>query len=196
MLLGNGVSFWASRLVKINSYLNKGFYRNILARALVARLLFFVHIPRPKHQALVTLGIRNILNGLDYIGLLLFAPAAIIFLLAFEWGGNAYRWDSATGIRLFCGAAGAGIPSRRHCHDPVLNDEKKNYIYDLHYNVLSCRQPYDHELLYANLFSSSEGVSPLLAGVYILPSILSQVGIDIVIGVLNWYPDKLMARSR
>jgi hypothetical protein len=40
------------------------------------------------------------------VGFALFAPAAIQFLLALEWGGTRYPWASAIVISLFCGAAG------------------------------------------------------------------------------------------
>jgi hypothetical protein len=43
---------------------------------------------------------------LDLIGFMLFAPAAIQFILALEWGGTFYHWDSAMVIGLFCGSFG------------------------------------------------------------------------------------------
>jgi hypothetical protein len=184
-------------LVEINTYLNKGFYINLPAGAFVAGFLFFVRIPRPKHQALVTSSFRTVLNGLDLIGFLLFAPAAIMFLLALEWGGNTYRWDSATVIGLFCGAAGAFIVFlawEYRAGDTAMipfSMMKKKITFT------SCITMF---FLTANLITTSyymaiyfqavRGVSPLLAGVYILPSILSQMFIAVTVGILRLYLDE------
>ncbi|KIM97836.1 hypothetical protein OIDMADRAFT_203035 [Oidiodendron maius Zn] len=167
------------------------FYINLPAGAIVAGFLFFIHIPRPKHQVPITLGIRNLFDGLDFIGFLLFAPAAIMFLLALEWGGNAYRWNSATVIGLFCGAAGAFaifLSWEYRIGDTAMipfSMMKKKITFS------SCITMF---FLAANLITTSyymaiyfqavRGVSPLLAGVYILPSILSQMFVAITAGIL------------
>jgi len=54
MLLGGGVSLLKFRLDGIVAYLNEGFYINLPAGAIVAGFLFFIHIPRPKHQVPIT----------------------------------------------------------------------------------------------------------------------------------------------
>lgn len=43
---------------------------------------------------------------LDLPGTAVFLPAIICVLLALQWGGTEYAWNSATVIGLFCGFAG------------------------------------------------------------------------------------------
>ena len=49
------------------------------------------------------------LQEIDYIGPLLFMPASTCLLLALQWGGAVYAWNSPAIIGLFC-ASGALIP--------------------------------------------------------------------------------------
>lgn len=46
------------------------------------------------------------LRKLDLVGFVLFTPTVIMFILALQWGGTRYRWDSAVIIGLFCGSFG------------------------------------------------------------------------------------------
>jgi len=80
------------------------FYVNLPLGAATAILLLAISIPDRtiKYESLR----RLLLEKMDILGFALFAPAAIQCLLALEWGGNGYAWDSATVIGLFCGAAG------------------------------------------------------------------------------------------
>jgi hypothetical protein len=48
--------------------------------------------------------LSTIVESLDLLGFSMFAPAAIMFFLALQYGGNQYTWNSATVICLFCGA--------------------------------------------------------------------------------------------
>ncbi|KGO36215.1 Major facilitator superfamily domain, general substrate transporter [Penicillium expansum] len=81
------------------------FYMNFPVGALVGVLLLFTRVPdqKPKQPAREIL--RSVaLQKFGFIGFVLFAPASIMLLLALQYGGNEYSWDSATVIGLICGS--------------------------------------------------------------------------------------------
>jgi len=82
------------------------FYINLPIGGFVAVLLFFVDIPDRLAKANIKSTIEIIRKRLDLIGFGLFTLAAIQLLLALQWGGDRYRWNSATTIGLFRGAFG------------------------------------------------------------------------------------------
>lgn len=94
----------SSVLLRLKLTLEQGFYINLPIGGLVALLVLFIHIPDriPKPGWRVVL--QNVITQFDLIGLILFAPAAIQFFLALQYGGNQFAWNSATVIGLFCGA--------------------------------------------------------------------------------------------
>jgi hypothetical protein len=68
-------------------------------------MFIFTHIPeitakRPTREVLLTL-----VHLPDLTGFIILAPAIVMFLLALQWGGNNYVWNSSTIIGLFVGAA-------------------------------------------------------------------------------------------
>ncbi|KAH1497862.1 hypothetical protein KXX42_002013 [Aspergillus fumigatus] len=80
------------------------FYINLPIGALVAALLIFTRIPEQREKGRAVDVLPTFFKTFDIFGFVLFAPAAIQLLLALEYGGNEYAWDSATVIGLFCGA--------------------------------------------------------------------------------------------
>lgn len=46
------------------------------------------------------------MKGLDYYGAALLIPAVVCLLLALQWGGTTYPWNSPKIIGLFCGFGG------------------------------------------------------------------------------------------
>lgn len=82
-----------------------GFYVNLPIGAVVGVLLFFTRIPDQKAKPPPMEVLRTvILRKFDLIGFALFAPASVMFLIALEFGGTRYAWNSPTIINLFWGA--------------------------------------------------------------------------------------------
>lgn len=79
------------------------FYINLPAAAAPTAVLLCLKLPStPSSHAK-----RQIekLRQLDLLGFFLLAPAVLCLLLALQWGGTAYRWDSVRIIVLFVLAA-------------------------------------------------------------------------------------------
>jgi len=157
------------------------FYINLPIGGLVAILLFLIHIPdtvKPREISIL----QTILTKLDLIGFVLFAPATIQLLLALEWGGNQFAWNSATTIGLFCGAGGtflvflgweyfkgeeAMIPLSMFKHRGVWSSCAVAFFFFSMMQLVIYYLP-----IY---FQTVKGASPLMSGVDLLPSIISQL---------------------
>jgi Fungal trichothecene efflux pump (TRI12) len=131
------------------------------------------------------------LTKLDPIGFLLFSPVAVMLLMALEWGGSQYPWNSATVIGLFCGAGGMAI----------LFLLWEYYIGDdamIPFSLVKHRAVWSSCLVIWLLFGAMmvysyyvpmwfqavKGATSLQSGVDLLPLILSQVVASIVSGGL------------
>lgn len=54
--------------------------------------------------------LRTCVKDFDLIGLMLFVPSIIMFMMALQWAGSKYAWSSAVIIGLLCGFFAALIP--------------------------------------------------------------------------------------
>lgn len=142
--------------------------------------------------------ILKTLEKLDIFGFALFAPAAIQFLLALEWGGSRYVWESATIIGLFCGAAGtfcvflaweyrrgdsAMIPFSMVRRRIVWCSCLVTFLFMGSMIITSYYMP-----IY---FQTVRNATPAMSGVYILPAILGQIVFATVSGVLGMKLDPM-----
>ena len=166
---------------------------NFPVGALVGVLLLFTRVPdqKPKQPAREIL--RSVaLQKFDFIGFVLFAPASIMLLLALQYGGNEYSWDSATVIGLICGSVAtfvvfalwerhmgieAMIPGHLVCDKIVLSSSLLSMMIFGFTMTLSYYLP-----IY---FQSVRDKSALVSGVDLLPNILCQLVMAVVSGVLS-----------
>ncbi|KAL9125225.1 MAG: hypothetical protein Q9175_008117 [Cornicularia normoerica] len=167
------------------------FYINLPVGAAIAILLMLIRIPDRTIKTDAKPTIFLTLEKLDILGFALFAPAAIQFLLALEWGGSRYVWKSATIIGLICGAAGtfcvflaweyrrddaAMIPFSIVRQRTVWCSCLVIFLFMGSVTITSYYMP-----IY---FQAIRNATPTMSGVYILPAILSQIVFATVSGVL------------
>jgi hypothetical protein len=83
------------------------FYINLPIGGTAAVVLCLIDIPEITVKEKFSMAlIRKVIPNLDLLGFSLFAPAAIMFLLALQFGSDeTYAWDSSVVIGLFVGAA-------------------------------------------------------------------------------------------
>lgn len=67
--------------------------------------MLLLHIPEQTDKPPVRSILPVLPVKLDFLGFALFAPACIMFLLALNWAGTSYPWNSATIVGLLCGSA-------------------------------------------------------------------------------------------
>lgn len=178
---------------KCTADLSLGFYMNLPVGALVGVLLLFTRVPdqKPKQPAREVLR-SVVLRRFDFIGFVLFAPASIMLLLALQYGGNEYSWDSATVIGLICGSVATfvvfglwerhmGIEAMIPGH--LVRDKIVFFSSLLSMMIFGFTMILSYYLpIY---FQSVRDKSALVSGVDLLPNILCQLVMAVVSGVLS-----------
>lgn len=158
------------------------FFLNLPVGGLVAALLLFTRVPEQVTKPPPGKVVRDLPNMLDLTGFALFAPAAVMLLLATQYGGSLYPWDSSIVIGLFCGAGGTFVIW-------LVWDYYKKDAALIPLPMLRQRRVWSSCLVFgflsAAMFSTSywlpiyfqgvRGYSPAISGVYLLPGILSQL---------------------
>ena len=170
----------------------RGFYINLPIGGVALFFIAFLHVPERRIKSTTKHTIGSVFESLDVVGFGIFAPAAIQFLLALEWGGTKYAWNSATVIGLFCGSVGtlavflvwenrrgdtAMIPlsmlKRRVVWSSCLT------IFFIFGNMLTTTY------YLAVYFQAVKGESPTISGVDTLPTILGSLVMAVVSGALG-----------
>ena len=171
------------------------FYINLPAGGACAILLLLIQIPsrRAKLEAIEGKSIIfTFFKKMDTIGFALFAPFAIQFLLALQWGGTKYAWSDSKIIGLFCGAAGTLCVFLVWEHR--IGDNAMIPFSIIRQRIVWCSCLvigfFFGSMLMVSYylpiyFQAVKGVSPTLSGVYLLPTILSQIAMSPVSGYLG-----------
>lgn len=174
-----------------------GFYMNLPIGGLAVFALLFISFPEHSlrgSEPQSRIKITSLFSELDIIGFLLLSPALVMFLLALEWGGSVYLWNSAIVIGLFCGSAGNVALF-------MLWEYKKGDEAMIPLKLIKQRVFYCASLtsffLYANslitsyylaiYFQGVRGKSPMFSGIYMLPGIIAQMAAGFISGWAGMY---------
>lgn len=187
---GDGVSQYHLPFLTHSNLL--GFYINLPIGGAAALLLLSIKIPDTKMNKPNSSGIFGFFKTLDLIGFSIFAPCAVMFLLALEWGGSQYAWNSATVIGLFCGAGITLIiflAWEYHAGDDAmmpLSMVRRPVVWSsclVIWFLFGAMMVYSYYLpIY---LQAAKDASPLKSGVDTLPLILSQMLASILSGGLG-----------
>lgn len=168
------------------------FYINLPLGALVGLCLILNNVPEAETKPPVRSVLGTAIKSLDLFGFVLIAPAAIMFMLALEWGGSKYAWDDSVVIGLFVGAAvtfalfltweyyqgdEAMIPFAM-LRSPVVRAAAATQFFSLGSTLVA-----DYYL--AIFFQAIQNDSALMSGVHMLPTTLGMVVFTIVTGGLT-----------
>ncbi|KAL2261812.1 hypothetical protein VTK26DRAFT_3255 [Humicola hyalothermophila] len=167
------------------------FFVNLPIGAIVAIGLLLLSIPDQFQKPSPWSVLRRLHLELDLVGFALIAPAAAQLLLALQWGGDIYAWNSPTIIGLFCGAG--ATTATWLLWDWFRGDEalippsviKKQSVWSgaaTHCFLLM--NVYCASFYLPMYFQTVHGTTPMMSGVYVLASILPQLFMAVMAGGL------------
>ena len=180
-----------------------GFYINLPLGALVGVPLVLLRIPDQLPKKSAALILRKLHRHLDMIGFILLAPAIIMLLLALQYGGNQFPWNSAEVIGLFCGSGATFIIWA------IWNFYKGDDAL-LPFSIIR-RTPVwmsgaNYAFMMATVFGSTyflplyfqavKGASAIMSGVYLLAIVLPQLTSAVVGGSLGKISKFLLFNSK
>lgn len=173
------------------------FYINLPLGAVVVIPLIIIRISEqtPKQPALKVVG--RLPHFLDLVGFALFAPAVVMFLLALQYGGNQYPWNSSVVIGLFVGAFANAVVwliwnwyKGDDALIPVSMAKRRIvWVSSLNYGLFMA-------LVFGGVFylpiyfQAIKAKSAILSGVMLLPNIIPQLISTIGGGILRKCPQK------
>lgn len=168
------------------------FYVNLPIGAAVALGMLLVKIPDACEKPSAVAVLKRLHLELDLVGFALIAPAAVQLLLALQWGGSERAWDSPSVIGLFCGAGGTLLVwlawNWRRGDDALIPFSVVRHRTVWSAALTQCfllTAVYCASFFLPIYFQAVRGASPMMSGVYVLASILSQLLMAVMAGVLG-----------
>ncbi|OTA98460.1 hypothetical protein M426DRAFT_325963 [Hypoxylon sp. CI-4A] len=169
------------------------FYINLPLGGLAGLFLSLLHVPDQTVKPQVSFAIlRDIIPNLDLTGFAIFAPTAIMFLLALQFGASSeYAWNSSTVIGLFVGA-GVALPIFLYWEWRIgdkamipfsMVRRRVVWVSSMQFALLMT-SVFVGAQFFPIYFQSVKGVGPTLSGVYMLPNILSGLVFVLISGAL------------
>lgn len=168
-----------------------GFYINLPVGGVAALLTLLVQIPDQRVRPGESF-IKILRSKFDFIGFFIFAPCIVMFLLALQYGGVDYPWESATVIGLFCGGGATLLVFvlwERHVGDDAmipLSVIRQLEVWTACLTMLFLFTTVFVTSYYLPIyFQSVKDASPFTSGVNLLPGIVSQLAFAIFSGILS-----------
>ncbi|CAI6342285.1 unnamed protein product [Periconia digitata] len=166
------------------------FYLNLPIGGIAAVVLVLVNINDKNSKTRYTIAlIKKVIPLLDLPGFALFAPTCCMFLIALQFGGVTYPWNSATVIGLLVGSGVLLILfmlwEARAGEDALIPKHLlKGHIMisSSIYNSFLAPITMVTSLYMPVYYQAVKGVGPTESGVDTLPSILSQILLAVVGG--------------
>ncbi|KAI0198930.1 MFS general substrate transporter [Astrocystis sublimbata] len=174
------------------------FYINLPVGGLAA--LLFVPFFRVRAAATEAAPLKEKLKSLDGIGFLLFAGATTMLLIALQWGGVEYAWNSSVVIGLFVGygaVLAVFIAWQLHMKDNALIPPR---LFSAHRNVgLLCASsffvngPFQVIIFWLPIwFQAALGVSPTQSGINYFPTVVADIlaafiGAGVIVQAVGWW---------
>lgn len=159
-----------------------GFYVNLPAGGLAAVAMFLLHLPEQSNKPKAWSLISSLHHRLDLVGFILIAPAVLQLLLALQFGGVTYPWNSSQVIGLFCGAFATTVVwffwNRYRGEDAMVPHTligRGDVLFSGMYNALLMSAVFGATYFLPIYFQAVNGASAMLSAVYILPMILAQL---------------------
>ncbi|OAQ99098.1 hypothetical protein LLEC1_02361 [Akanthomyces lecanii] len=163
------------------------FYINLPVGAITIVAFLITNIP-DKRKYVQSPG-KLTLKKMDMLGFVLFAPAAVMILLALEFGGNRYAWSSPTIIGLFAGGAVEVVLF-------LLWERRAGMTAMIPLPIIGKREVWTACVASMFMFSTMlgagyylpvyfqtvRGMSPLHSGISMLPAIVTQLVVTVVCG--------------
>lgn len=168
------------------------FYVNLPLGVPVALFILLLQIPDQIRKPDPLFILSRLHHHLDIVGFTIFAGSVVQLLLAFEFAGSRYSWNSWTIIGLFCGAVvtfaiwliwnwrqgdNALIPISMVSKQVVWTSSLTQAFSMVPLIIVSYFLP-----LY---FQAVQNASPIQSGLKLLPSIVSQLIFAILVGIAS-----------
>ncbi|KAI1385466.1 major facilitator superfamily domain-containing protein [Hypoxylon trugodes] len=163
------------------------FWINLPIGGIASAIILLTAITR--HQT-KHVGFLELLSLLDLLGFSLLASAVIMILLVMHYGGSAYQWNSSVVIGLFCGCGVTTIAF-------VFWERRRKEKAMMPLLLLANRVVWSSSLVAGFMtsallvhsyylpiyFQAVKNMSPILSGMNLLPSILSQLLSSVLSGI-------------
>ncbi|KAK2593319.1 hypothetical protein QQS21_008962 [Conoideocrella luteorostrata] len=175
-----------------------------IGACVIVAILLLVQIPQSTNEANRSLPLRRKLEYMDPIGTTLFLGAVCSLLLALQWGGQTYPWNSSKCIGLFVGFGAISL-----CFG--IHQWRRADLALIPFRILRKRSIYMGALVLFFLgmssltyayylpifFQSAQGVSTTASGVrfiaLVLPQIVGLVVVGAVVSMWGYYVPYMIA---